>query len=187
VANTNAPFGFRPVSRMGGSPFSVTEYGKLAADTHALYRGDLVYKVVGAAALGDGGGFNFPACASGSDGIAVVNQTLWLGASLTYGAASTLTAHPVTDEADMIYFAQAKTGLAVTTVGHVGKNAPADLAAGSTTTKLSGMSVGTPLTTATLDLKIIKVAMLSGNAEGDSTILEVLINKHQFTEAALGV
>jgi hypothetical protein len=42
-------------------------------------------------------------------------------------------------------------------------------------------------TTSTLDLRILKVSTISPNAEGDSAILEVLINKHQFGLQTAGV
>jgi hypothetical protein len=180
MANPNTPFGFRPIIRAGGSPFSVTEYGKPAGDANALFAFDLVQKVASATPLPEAGlPYNLPGVQTGYT--ATPGTTLWLGASLAYGAASVASVHPVTDEVDVIYLAQAKTGVAITTAAHVGKNANVSLTLpGNTLTKMSKMAVdsGTIAATATLDLRILRVSMIVPNQEGDSAILEVSINKH---------
>ena len=189
MANSNSPFGFRPVIRAGGSPFSVTEYAKPATDSNAIFRGDLLIKVTGGVALPESpSGYNLPTVQTGYQ--ATPGTSLFAGGTLTYGAASTLTVHQVTDEIDVIYLAQAKTGTTISTSSHVGKNANiSQTTAGSTTTKQSGLSVdgATINTTSSLDLRILKVAMISPNAEGDSAILEVTINKHLFGLQTAGV
>jgi hypothetical protein len=57
---------------------------------------------------------------------------------------------------------------AATITANVGLNAPADITAGSTTTGSSGMSIGTPATTATLPLKIIGFPNRPDNIPGDT-------------------
>jgi hypothetical protein len=57
---------------------------------------------------------------------------------------------------------------AATITANVGLNAPADITAGSTTTGASGMSIGTPATTATLPLKIIGFPNRPDNIPGDT-------------------
>jgi hypothetical protein len=188
MANPNTPFGFRPIIRAGGSPFSVTEYGKPAADTNALFAFDLVQKVASATPLPEAAlPYNLPGVQTYYTG--TPGTTLLLGASLSYGAPSVATVHPVTDEIDVIYLAQAKTGVVITTAAHVGKNADVSLTqAGNALTKMSRMAVdsGTIAATATLDLRILRVSMISPNAEGDSAILEVSINKHWMAQASAG-
>lgn len=175
--------------RAGGAPFSVTEYAKPATDAQAIFLFDLVNKVTGGIALPESPtGYKLPTIQSGYSG--TPGTTLIVGAALAYGAASTQTFHPVTDEVDVIYLAQCKTGTTIASASHVGKNANySTTTAGSTTTKLSGLTVdgATIATTSTLDVRIQKVAMISPNAEGDAAILEVTINKHFFAQGSTGV
>jgi hypothetical protein len=189
MSNANNPFGFRPIMRLGGAPYSVTEYGKPSADTNAIYAFDLVGYLTGTPlALPENPNFNLPRIQTGYQ--LTPGTSLWLGASLAYGAASVGSVHPVTDEPDVIYIAQAKTGTVISTASHVHKNANvSQTTGGSSTTKQSGLAVdsGTIATTSTLDLRIQKVSMLSGNAEGDSAILEVTINKHAMGLQTAGV
>ena len=191
MANTNSPFGFKPVIRSGGSPYSVTEYGKLATDAQAIFMFDLVGKAAVEVALPEASGYNVPGIlgAYTNGGNATPGTSNWVGSALNYGAASTLTTHMVTDQLDVIYLAQCKTGTTISTTSHVGKNANISLTtAGSTTTKQSGLAVdgATIAATATLDLFITRVSMIAPNAEGDSAILEVLINKHFYNPATAG-
>lgn len=177
------------MARAGGAPFSVTEYAKPATDANAIYLFDLLNKVSGGVALPESPtGYKLPTVQTGYQG--TPGTTLLVGTSLAYGAASTASYHPVTDEPDVLYIGQCKTGTTIATSTHVGRNANISLTtAGSTTTKQSGMSVdgATIATTSTLDLRILKVAMITPNAEGDSAILEVSINKHFFAQGAAGV
>lgn len=189
MANPNNPFGFRPIIRMGGSPFSVTEYAKPSTDANAIFMFDILKKVTGGVALPESPqGYLLPTVQTGYQG--TPGTTLWQGVSLNYGAASTATVHSVCDEPDVIFIGQCKTGTTVATASHIGKNANiSTTTAGSTTTKQSGLAVdgATIATTSTLDLRILRVAMIVPNAEGDSAILEVLINKHELGLQTAGV
>ena len=180
MANPNTPFGFRPIIRAGGAPFSVTAYGKPSTDPNAIYAFDLVQKVQAAIPLPEAALLvNLPGVQTGYVG--TPGTTLWLGASLAYGAPSTATVHPVADEPDVLYLVQASTGLAISTAGHVGKNANVSLSlAGNTRSRMSRMTAdsATIAAAASLDLRILRVAMIPPNAEGDSAMLEVSINKH---------
>jgi hypothetical protein len=189
MGNSNNPFGFRPIMRLGGSPYSVTEYGKPSADANAIYAFDLVgYQTGAPLAMPENANFNLPRIQTGYQ--LTPGTSLFLGASLAFGAASVGSVHPVTDEPDVIYIAQADSTTPVTTSGHVHKNANVSIAvAGSTTTRQSGMQVNSSsiATTSTLDLRIQKISMLSGNAEGTNAILEVTINKHAMGLQTAGV
>ena len=189
MANQNNPFGFRPVIRLGGSPFSVTEYAKPATDANAIFMFDVVKKVTGAVALPESPtGYNLPTVQTGYQG--TPGTTLWQGVSFNYGAASVASVHNVADEPDIICLGQAKTGTNISTASHIGKNANISLTtAGSTATKQSGMTVdgATIATSNTLDLRILRVAMITPNAEGDSAILEVSFNKHELGQQTAGV
>lgn len=189
MANTNAPFGFRPIIRLGGAPFSITEYGKPASDANALYAFDVVKKVTGKVLLPEAAlSYYLPTIQTGYQG--TPGTTLWVGASLSYGAASVLTVHPVCDEVDCVFISQCKTGTTIATDTHVGRNANlSTTTAGSTTTKMSGLAIdgATINTTSSLDFRILKLSTIAPNAEGDSAILEVVINKHFFGQQTAGV
>lgn len=180
MANSNNPFGFRPIIRQGGAPFSVREYAKPATEaTYPIFLFDLVVKIAGAVSLPENSTYNLTTIQSGY--AATMSSAVWVGAALGYGALSSATIHPVTDEIDVLYLAQGKTGTTYSTTSHVGKNADADKAtAGSTTTKQSGMCIdgSTINTTNTLGLRLIQISMISPNAEGANAIFEVTINRH---------
>jgi hypothetical protein len=132
--------------------------------------------------------YNLPGVQTGYQ--AVPGTSLFLGASIAYGAAGLLSLHPVCDEIDVVYIAQAKTGVNITTAADAGMNANVSLTLpGNLNTKMSQMAVdsATIATTATLDLRILRVAMILPNAEGDSAILEVQINKPQLGPQTLGI
>lgn len=188
MANPNAPFGFRPVARVGGAPFRTSQYAKPASDSQAIFMFDLCNKVAAGIADPTGAGPNIPGIQSEYAG--TPGTTLIVGSVMNYGAASTLTTHLVADEIDLILIAQCKTGTTISTASHVGKNANvSNTTAGSTTTKQSGETVdgATIATTATLDVRIRAIAAISPNAAGDSAILEVSINKHFYGNAVAGV
>lgn len=188
MANPNFPFGFRPIIRQGGTPFSVTQYLKPATDANALFNFDIVNKVVGAAVLAEAATYNLGTIQTGYQ--STPGTTLILGSAIGYGAASTLSVHSVSDEIDCVFLAQAKTGTVVTTASHVGKNANLSLTlAGVAATKMSRMAIdsATIAATGTLDFRLRSIAMISPNAEGDSTILEVTINKHFFAQSSAGI
>ena len=139
MANPNSPFGFRPIIRMGGAPFSLNEYGKPATDPNAIFAFDLLVKVAAATPLPEAPlAYNLPACQTGYQG--TPGTSLWLGASMAYGAPSVASVHPVTDEPDVLYITQASGVTSITTAAHVGKNTNVLLTtAGNTSTKMSGM------------------------------------------------
>ena len=188
MGNPNNPFGFRPIIRQGGGPFSINQYAKAAADPNAIFAFDLVLKTATSVPSPEQPLVNLPGIQTGYQGIP--GTSLWLGASMAYGAASFLSVHPVTDEIDVVYIAQAKTGVVISTAAHAGMNANVSLTqAGSTTTKMSKMAVdsATIAVTGTLDLKIQRVTAIQPNADGDSAILEVTINKHQLGQGTTGI
>jgi hypothetical protein len=186
MPNPNNPFGFRPVIRSGGSPFSVTEYGKDPADVNPIYAFDLVGKLTGGTPppLPENPNYTAPRVQSGT--LLTPGTSLWLGASLSYGAPSKATFHPVTDELDVIYIAQSNATAANST--HAGLNANIVNAGGSALTKMSQMQIagGGVAATAGLDLRLLRVAMITGNLAGPNAILECLISKHANAPGSAG-
>ncbi|HWE51394.1 MAG TPA: hypothetical protein VG273_16500 [Bryobacteraceae bacterium] len=189
MSNPNNPFGFRPIIRLGGSPFSVAEYGKPVGDSNAIYAFDLVGFATGTApSLPENTNYKLPIIQTGYQ--LTPGTSLYVGATLAYGAASTATVHPVTDEPDVLYIGQLKTGTTYSTTSHAHRNANvSQTTAGSTTTKQSGLAIdGAGIaTTSSLDLRIRGMYMSPPNAEGDSAILEVTINKHALGLQTAGV
>ena len=194
MANNNAPFGFRPIGRIGGTPFSLTRYAHIAADTTAIFRGDMVARISAGAGLDP----DVPtatyakqvASAYHTSYAPAVGTGPWVGVSADYSALSVLTMVHVFDEIDMLFLVQGKTGTVYSTASHVGLNANISLTtAGSTVTKQSGMAVdgGAIDTTAGKDLRLRSISMIVPNAEGDSAIFEVTINNHFYGNVTVGV
>jgi hypothetical protein len=180
MANPNNPFGFRPVIRSGGAPFAVAEYGKAAADLNPIYAFDLVGHLTGGVPfpLPERPDYNLSRIQSGS--VLTPGTSLWLGASLTYGAPSKGTVHPVVGELDVIFIAQCSGAVAITTAAHAGLNANVLNTAAVAPAKMSVMQVNSAgiAVTAGLDLRIQRIAMITPNAEGANAIVEVTISKH---------
>jgi hypothetical protein len=87
----------------------------------------------------------------------------------------------VADQPDLVFEAQAIGGTFAT--ANVGQNVEVDVAAGSTTSGASGMSVdlATLATTATLPLKIVGFPYRPDNNVGDAYVnVYVKINNHQY-------
>jgi hypothetical protein len=188
MANPNNPFGFRPIGRLGGGPIGVSEYVKPASDANfAIYMFDLVGKAASSGLPPTNAGNPAPGCQSAQN--LTPGTSLYLGASLNFGAVSALTPHYVTDEIDMVYIAQVDSVTSITAAAHAGKNANVLTTAGSATTKQSAMSVNHTgiATTAGLDLRIMAVSNLSPNAEGIFAIVEVSILKHALGQGTAGV
>lgn len=188
MANPNNPNGFKPVSRMGGTPFQITEYGKAAADPNPIYPFDLVGHITGGVppALPENQNYTLSRIQSGTQ--LTPGTSLWLGATLAYGAANQATVHPVFDAIDTIYFAQVSGAAAVTNANAANLNANVLNSAGNPLPKISQMQVNGAgiAATAGLDLRIIRVAMITPNLEGANAIVEVMISKHAFAPGAAG-
>lgn len=188
MANVDRVNGFRPVRHLNGSPYNgqVREYVVLAADSTALFVGDLV-KLTGAADT-DGRATVTQAAA----GDTVVGVVVGFGVNpdnlnITYRPASTLRTVMVADSPDIIFEAQADETLAAASVG---LNANFVVGTGNTATGASGMEVdtSTAATTATLPLKILGFSRRVDNEVGAADAkVEVMINKHQMANAATGV
>jgi hypothetical protein len=188
MANPNNPFGFRPVIRSGGAPFSVSEYAKALADPTPIFAFDLVGHITGGVAppLPENPAYTLSRIQAGS--LLTPGTSLWLGPSLTYGAASKATIHPVCDEMDVIMIAQCSGAVAITNAAHANLNANVLNTAGSLLTKQSAHQVNSAgiAVTAGLDLRILNVAMITPNVEGANAIVEVTIAKHTYGQGAAG-
>ncbi len=186
MANINNVFGFLPIGRDGGGPWSVMEYAKAAGHTQALFRGDIVSKVA-TSVVSPFAGAPVPGCSSLQNG--TPGTTLWLGANINYGAAATATLQYVTDDERTTYIGQGNDNTALTVAVDAGMNANFVTGTGNALTKQSTMSFasGAVASTAGLDLRLVRLFNRTDNAEGAYAIFEVLIMKHQKAQGSLGV
>ncbi len=199
MANANTPFGLRPVSDMYGNPYngSVRQYSVPSGDGTAIFIGDPV-KLVGTSQFINGQTFADIAQAATGDVMvgAVVGVLADTRDSLIYRAASTQRVIFVADDPNALFeIQQVSTGTPLT-ANDIGFNADFVVAAGSTVTGQSGVTLNNvgEATTNTLDLKIIGVPNRADNNIGDtvsagaaSSKFYVRINRHIYVNQTAGV
>ena len=174
MANVDRPHGFLAIGTLNGADPAVRFFVKAAADATLLGIGDFV-EITGA--------LNTVGRAETGDDI--------LGSTTAYGAASKLTDQPVNPAfADTIFEGQ-ETGTAATLgTASEGLNANFVVADANSTTGISQMEIDsdTEATTATLDLKLWKVAPYADN---DGTLANsrwfVLVNRRLLSDQSTGV
>lgn len=187
MANTNNIFGFLPIGRQGGGPWSVIEYCKVVAHSQALFRGDIVAKSA-VSGVSPFTGNPMPGCTSLQNG--TPGTTLWLGANINYGAAAAITPQYITEDPFTVYIGQGDDNTSLTVAAAVGKNALLITGTGNTTTKQSTMSFdASALTTSasSIDMKCVGLLNRPDNAEGAYAILEFIITKHAQAQGSIGV
>lgn len=192
AANVNQkPFGFRPLLvNLAGGPGRVKQYAQPASDTHQIFRNDLVTLVAGSS-VADTGFPALPLPNVQSYSQATPGTTPILGSTLNGGLASTLNYLLVTDDPMQLYAAMLANDVPTSfTVAADGtKNANVKNTAASAGALNSAMAVEDTgiATTNTLDLKINGALPQAPNIEGNFTILEVKINRHQLENQVAGV
>lgn len=192
MANTSRVNGFQPVKDLNGAPWNgqATRYVVAAADTTALFVGDLV-KLAGTTGTGDYLGIRGVTQAAASDalvgvvvGFDIVPDSL---NTPQYRAASTQRGVWVVDDPNALFVAQEDGASTPIAMADVGLNVNFVVAAGSTVTGASGMQIdsNTTTTTATMSLKLIEPLLVSNNeltTSGQSyTRWVVKINNHQLS------
>lgn len=189
MSNVSRVNGFRPVKYLNGAAWNgqSTLYFVPSGDATALFVGDLVKaETTGDPAASGGKVMGIRSCVQAAAGDAVLGAIVGFVIDPTnlntpqYRAASTGRYLWVTDDPNILYEVQTSNGTAV--LGNVGLNAAIAVAAGSTTTGTSGMTldVGTVATTATLACKILE---FSQRVDNDNTAasakLIVKLNNNQ--------
>ncbi len=202
MANTNRPFGLRPVRYLNGAPYNgqVTSYYVPSTDNTALFIGDPVTLV----GTGNVAAFmeypigTLPTCTIATAGTtnlvvgSVVGVLPITRESTPYRAASVEQIVFVADDPNLIFQIQDDGGgtLAASTVG---LNAVLIAGTGSTVTSysawaLDGGTSSAPATTVGFQLKILGVSNLTGNdVTSDYAVWDVLINQHSFGKNVVGV
>lgn len=201
MANSNAPFGLRPVRYLNGAPWNgqVNRYLLSSGNGTAMFIGDPVTLAGDAGA--DGSYVNgipttgMPTLSIGLAGAKILGVIVGFepnpsALDQTYRTASTNRVALVVDDPNVIFHIQeANSGTALTSA-EVGLNADFVAGTGSTVTGYSGYllnNVGEN-TTLSLNLKLLRLAQIETNeAYAVAQIWEVLINDHLFKQGTTGV
>lgn len=201
MANVDSPFGLRPVRYLNGAPWNgqVTRYLLDSGDGTATFIGDLVTLAGSAGAnasvvngIPTSGMPTIAQSVAGTGphvGVVVGFEPLLTDLSVKHRLASTSRVALVVDDPNVIFEIQEVSGGTALTVTEVGLNTNVVVAAGSTTTGLSGMELanGSEAATVGLDLKILRLALREDNAIGEHAKWEVLINHHCFRAGVTGL
>jgi hypothetical protein len=170
MANSNAPFGFRPTMRsLHGAPGAIVGAHKLVGYATAFFMHDVVTHA-----------------ASGTKSTLCVDKAITpgttpvLGVNLNYGAASTATDHSIVLAASgALFVAQGDgTGATFLVAASLSKRANIALTAGDTNTKVSKHQISETsiATTNTLDLRIRGLFQSPDNAAGQYAKVYVTFN-----------
>ena len=167
MANVDNPHGLRSLGRTleGGQPV-LEQFTKDSSEGTAIFAGDAVNRET------DG---NIEAAS------ATPGSTLYSGVSLNYGAASTETDHLVIISPKAVFEIQDNNDTEGFVTADNGLNSNLELNAGSATTLQSGheLDESTFNTTATLDVHMLKLLAVPGNAYGANARVEVVFNTHR--------
>lgn len=192
MANANVPSGLSPVRGVYGQPFngSVNQYSTAAGDSVAIFIGDPV-KLVGTSQVINGQTFaDIAQAATGDIIVGVVVAVLPdTRDSLLYRAGSTARIVLVADDPNDLFEAQDVSTGTPLAAADIGNNVNFVVAAGSTFTGLSGVTLNntTEAGTNTLDLKIVGFVNRADNEVGASGKWLVRINRHQYANQIAGV
>jgi len=189
MANSNTPFGLRPIRHRNGAPYNgaATRYYIPASDSTAVYLGDPMI-LAGSA---DANGIASVTKATAGSGaymlgpVVAVDPSEGAGASgrdsTTYRAASTERYVWVADDPDLVFVVQEDGVGGALAAADVGLNADWIAGSGSTVTGLSGaqLDTSTKATTATLQLRILGFSQMVDNEPGSANAkVLVSINLH---------
>ena len=178
MANTNAPFGLKPVRHAAGGELMTNDYPIAVGYTTAIYKGDLVEMAndgtitASAAANADNLGV-FWGCSYKDPTGAKVFSNYWPGTA----SCTDIVAH-VYDDPNIIFAIQSDaTGFAAADVGQL---VDIEYVAGSTLTGVSKVNADVSAGTATtnMTLRLLRIVDDGINAAGAYSIGEVLIIEH---------
>lgn len=191
MANTDTPFGAKPVMDRNGKPYNgaFQTYSTASGDSTALMIGDFV-KLAGTGQTIKGRVLQDVTRAATGDVICgvVVGVKPATQDSTVYRAASTVSEVFVASP-DLVYEMQEGSSGTALTANDVGLNVNFVVAAGSTVTGRSGTQIDntTEATTNTLDLHLLQPVSREDNAIGYSCKWLVHINRSQFANQVAGI
>lgn len=191
MANTDKPFGLKPVGHLTTGSFNgkVNIYYHHASDAVAIYRGDLVqmneeaneaeptgkYPSVIQHVAGQEDNVGVAVGFGSTPQLAAINTNL---NSPQYCPASTAMYIAVVDDPNVIFEIQEDSVGNAVTIDEVGKFCDIVVGSGSTTTGTSAMELDSNLAGANGTLRIYRLANREDNAIGDHAKWLVLINEH---------
>lgn len=192
MANSDTPFGLKPVRKLSGAPYNgaVTVFSTASGDATAIYVGDPV-KISGTSSTVRNSVYtDVDQAATGDVMVGVVVGFLPdTRDSLIYRAASTTRLVAVCTDPDMLFEIQEVSGGTALAAAAIGLNADFVVGSGSTTTGYSGVELNnaTEATTNTLDVQIVGLSDRPDNAVGEHAKWLVRINRHQFANQVAGI
>lgn len=195
MANKDAPRGLVPVGYLNGSPWNgkFNVYYLAAAEANNIGIGDPValagaadasgqFPTVTLGTAGTGNPIIGPAIGFGTTPYIMINQD---NLAQRYRPADTAMYVAVVDDPAVIFEIQEVSGGTALTAAAVGNNAPFVVGTLNTTTGISATELNNAGEVATTEnLRILRVAPVEGNALGEHCKWWVLINEHQYKEAA---
>ena len=179
MANTDAPFGLRPVKHLDGSPYNgaYNRYYVPTSETNNIFIGDPVG--VGGSADADG----VPDVTRSAVNTAILGVVVGIepvnSESALYRAASAEAYVYVADAPDLVFEIQEdSTGGAIAATS-VGLNADIAITAGSTAAARSNIELdSSDVKTGTAQLRILGLAQRADNSIGTNANWLVMINEH---------
>lgn len=189
MANTDAPFGFKPVRHRSGAPYSgsATRYHVAAGETNNIFIGDPVKLTGTGGELNEGGlraGVELAAAGDTLIGIVVGFENLTSdNLSRTYRPASTEGYLLVVDDPEVLFEVQEDSDGGALAVANIGQNINHVAGTGNTLTGTSASEIdsSSAATTATLSFRIVGLSPRVGNAVGNQAKWLVAINDHAYT------
>jgi hypothetical protein len=195
MANKDAPRGLVPVGYLNGSPWNgkFNIYYLAAAEDNDIFIGDPVALNGSADASG-----RFPTVTIGTAGTGnpIVGVAIGFGTTpyiminqdnlaQRYRPAETAMYVAVVDDPNVIFEIQEVSGGTALAITAVGNNAAFVVGTGNSATGISATELNNATEVATTEnLRILRVAPVEGNAIGEHCKWWVLINEHQYKEAA---
>jgi hypothetical protein len=176
---------------LSGAPYNgaVNLYSVAAGNGTAIMIGDLVTQAGTSQVINDVTYSDVVVSATGDkfQGVCVGVMPVTRDSTI-YREASTQRILMVCDDPNVLFEIQESAAGTALTANDVGLNANVVVAAGSTVTGLSGMTLdnSTEATTNTLDLKIVGLVNRPNNAVGESAKWLVRINRHVYANQVAG-
>lgn len=192
MANANAPSGFNPVRYVTNQPYNgaVNIYSVAAGDGTALMIGDPVKLAGTSQVIGEATYPDIVRAATGDVILGAVVAVLPVtNKSTVYREASTQRLIAVADDPDLLFEIQDLSTGTPLAAADIGLNVDFVVAAGSTFTGKSGVTLNnaTEATTNTLDCKLIGFVNRADNEVGASGKWLVRLNRHQYVNQIAGV
>lgn len=188
MANSDTPFGLKPVRHRNGAPFNGAGslYYVPSSYGTAVFPGDPVVVTgtadasgiaeVNVATAGDGNSITGVVIGrTNGDGVLLADDSLELPAS-TGGYLL------VADDPDVVFEVQASGSVAATDISN-----NANLASGTGSAGVSGWEMGASAALATSQIKVLRLVRREGNALGANAKVEVMINNHTQAHNTAGV